>query len=119
MRFAAAALLFCLAATPAWACRSAISVRPEPSPIPVSAPFSVLLTFCDLGNRLPEQVAVDATMPAHRHGMNYRPVVTKVAPGNFRIDGLLFHMPGEWEFVFDVTYADARRERLTHTVRVQ
>ena len=41
-------------------------------------------------------------MPLHRHGMNYRPEVKALAPGRWRVEGLLFHMPGKWEFVFIV-----------------
>jgi len=41
-------------------------------------------------------------MPEHRHGMNYRPEVKPLAPGRWRAEGLLFHMPGKWEFVFVV-----------------
>ena len=55
---------------------------------------------------------VDATMPEHRHGMNYRPSVRQVSPGRWRAEGLMFHMPGRWEFVFQPH--DGRREdRLT------
>lgn len=88
----------------------------RPDPIQVNQPFVLDLQFCP---EMPMMVAVDAHMPAHRHGMNYRPTVTSPKEGWFHADGLLFHMPGEWEFVFDVTYADGRRERLTHTVTVQ
>src|SRR3546814_11763658 len=84
----------------------------RPDPIQVNQPFTLDLQFCP---DVPEKVVVDAQMPAHRHGMNYRPTVSKTDSG-FRADGLLFHMPGEWEFVFDLTYAAGRRERLTHTV---
>lgn len=122
MRFLAAAILL-LAASPAWACTmpaggfvaGSLAVTPQPAPLPVNAPFALAIAPC---GAMPQALAVDATMPAHRHGMNYRPAVTKTGDG-FRADGLLFHMPGDWEFVFDVTYADGRRERLTHTVTVQ
>ena len=41
-------------------------------------------------------------MPEHRHGMNYKPEVKRLAPGRWRAEGLMFHMPGKWEFVFTV-----------------
>jgi len=45
---------------------------------------------------------VDATMPAHGHGMDTTPEVTKTG-GLFQIDGMLFHMAGDWELVFAVS----------------
>ena len=45
---------------------------------------------------------VDARMPEHRHGMNYRPRVVKKGDGLYVAEGLLFHMPGLWQLMFDV-----------------
>ena len=47
-------------------------------------------------------LAVDAAMPQHGHGMNRVPRIEKRSDGSFRVDGLLFHMPGKWELYFDV-----------------
>jgi len=47
-------------------------------------------------------LAVDAAMPQHGHGMNRVPHIEGSKSGAFRIDGLLFHMPGRWELYFDV-----------------
>lgn len=118
-----AAVIALLAAAPALACRAPenamqtgpLSFAALPAPIPLGQPFALKLAACDAK---PDRVAVDATMPAHRHGMNYRATVTQTAPGEFRAEGLLFHMPGEWEFVFDLWYGE-RRERLTHRVTLQ
>jgi hypothetical protein len=52
-------------------------------------------------------------MPAHRHGMNYRPSVASLAGGRFRAEGLLFHMPGHWEFIVEIG-----GERLTAPVEL-
>jgi hypothetical protein len=51
-------------------------------------------------------------MPAHRHGMNYRPTVAARGGGRYRAEGLLLHMPGAWEFRFDVR-TSAGHERIT------
>jgi len=47
-------------------------------------------------------VRIDATMPEHRHGMNYRPSLTPLGDGQWRAEGLMFHMAGRWELRFDV-----------------
>jgi hypothetical protein len=45
---------------------------------------------------------VDATMPEHRHGMNYRPTVKPLGDGRWRAEGLLWHMSGRWQLRLDV-----------------
>ena len=59
-----------------------------------------------------EALTVAATMPEHRHGMNYRPSVTAAGAGMYRADGLLLHMPGRWELMFGVR-TGGWTERLT------
>jgi hypothetical protein len=36
-------------------------------------------------------------MPSHGHGMNTKPRLTRLGDGEWRAEGMLFHMPGEWE----------------------
>ena len=59
---------------------------------------------------------VDATMPEHRHGMNYRPSLTPLGGGRWRADGLVFHMAGRWELRFDIVDGAGRTERLRESV---
>ena len=54
-------------------------------------------------------------MPSHGHGMNYRPTVAALGGGRYRAEGLMFHMPGQWELTFIVQSAGAS-ERITHTL---
>ena len=51
-------------------------------------------------------------MPEHRHGMNYKVSVKPEAGGRYRADGLLFHMPGRWELIFELRAA-GQTDRLT------
>ena len=58
-------------------------------------------------------------MPEHRHGMNYRPVVTAQLGGACTAPkGCMFHMPGRWDLTFDVD-ADGRTERLTGALQLE
>jgi hypothetical protein len=41
--------------------------------------------------------AVTGGMPAHGHGFPTAPQVTERGGGDYRIEGLKFHMAGEWE----------------------
>ena len=56
-------------------------------------------------------------MPEHRHGMNYRPVVSARSAA-YRAEGMLFHMPGRWDVTFDVE-GNGRSERLTAVLQVE
>ena len=57
-----------------------------------------------------DQFKLDASMPAHQHGMNYRPSVTLEADGLIEASGLLFHMPGHWQVVADLEFAGERHQ---------
>ena len=77
--------------------------------VEVSKHFHLEVGACAKSGPAPQSLKVDARMPAHRHGMNYSPSVKKTAPGRWRAEGLLLHMPGEWEFVFEIDSADVLR----------
>lgn len=110
--------------TPARTVRSATDTftvrwRPLPDPIPVSDPFELEVElFADDACTVPltdRTLAVDASMPHHGHGMNVKPTVTAVSPGRFRVTGMLCHMPGRWELVFDAS-KDGLLERAQTTL---
>jgi len=95
--------------------RVAVSYRTTPTRIEVGKPFVLELAACAKQGALDAgRVRLDATMPEHRHGMNYRVKVVPVAEGRYRSEGWLFHMPGRWEFAFELG-----GERLTHSVRIE
>jgi len=66
----------------------------------------------------PDAVRVDASMPAHRHGMNYQPSIVPLGEGRFRAEGLLFHMSGDWQLLFEVR-AGGKTERATRDLRIE
>ncbi len=52
------------------------------------------------------EVSVDGGMPAHNHGLATAPVVTAyLGNGDYRVDGLRFHMQGAWEMRVTVRQA--------------
>jgi hypothetical protein len=95
---------------------------PSESPLPVGQHFSLQVQVClkDPAARV-MTLQVDADMPAHRHGMNYRPKVERLESGVFHAQGMMFHMPGTWRVMFEVLASDAngRVTRLDQTVQVQ
>ena len=97
----------------------AVVFKTMPDPIAVGSHFSVDFAVCPQGDaEKPRNVRIDAQMPEHRHGMNYRPVVVASGPGAYRADGLMFHMPGRWELFFDVV-TSAGSERLTVPLSIE
>ena len=92
-----------------------MAFRTDPLRIEVGEPFALVVNVCTRRGGAAELVAVDASMPEHRHGMNYRATILSKGDGRFRADGLLFHMPGRWEITFDVRSGD-ESERLTHDI---
>ncbi len=51
----------------------------------------------------PAAFTFDATMPAHRHGMNVIVSAEPVGDATWIVRDVLLHMPGEWALDFDVT----------------
>jgi hypothetical protein len=99
--------------------RYTIAYVTTPEPVPVGQHFIVDFSVCPrAGAQPPQAVRVDANMPAHKHGMNYKPGITMVRPGTYRAEGLLFHMPGHWELTFDVV-AGTTTERMSETIRLE
>jgi hypothetical protein len=89
----------------------------RPLPVPVGRHFDVDFVICDAAVRSGATVAVDAEMPAHRHGMNYRARVEALGGGAYRAHGLMFHMPGTWRLIFDLPI-EGRTLRLTREIEV-
>jgi hypothetical protein len=84
----------------------------QPPQLQVGQPFALLISVCPADTPL---LGVDARMPEHRHGMNYRPSVQSLGGGRWRAEGLLWHMSGRWEMDLVVQTA-AGRESFRHSV---
>lgn len=99
--------------------RVRVLFEPVPAPIRVGEEFSVRAQVCPVaGDAQVESFVVDATMPEHKHGMNYLPKVSLEGDRTYKAEGLVFHMPGNWQFVFDVRI-NGQTERLTQNVAVR
>ena len=94
-----------------------VMFRTLPPAIELGRHFAVEALVCG-GETPPVLTRVDAQMPEHRHGMNYRPTLAAKGSGRYLAEGLLFHMPGRWELSFDVEDG-SRRTRLATDVVVE
>ncbi len=96
--------------------QAAISLSREG--IAVGAPFAVDFAVCDAGTANIERITIDATMPRHRHGMNYKPSVADLGNNRYRAKSFVFHMPGLWRIVV-TAYQNARPIYLERDFQVQ
>ena len=95
-----------------------VAFVPRTMPLPVGQHFDIDFVACGVTVRSGAAVAVDADMPAHRHGMNYRTRVEALPGGVYRAHGLMFHMPGKWRVIFDLP-VEGRTLRVTREIEVQ
>ena len=94
-------------------CDYALAYRTQPGNIEIGEQFTVEPALCQKdGAAAPDSVRIDAHMPEHRHGMNDRTNVTG-GNGKYRAEGLMFHMPGRWQFEFEVD-SGKTSERVLH-----
>ncbi len=97
-----------------------VSIQPM-APVVVSQAFPVTVTVCG-DNAAEAEIVLDATMPAHGHGMNYKPphtVVAKTGKGQkVMVEGVVLHMPGDWQWSVDVRTPESH-QLLTRTFAVQ
>ncbi len=84
------------------------------SNIKVTVPFSIDLCLYKNGKQLVgvDRLKFNVTMPKHGHGMNYRPTIKKIDGGHYSIKGILLHMPGLWQFDFDLKIKGQRQKFL-------
>jgi len=97
----AVAVAVAVAADGAAGARGTVVFAPRPWPVPVGRLFALDIAVCATpGAAAPASLRVDADMPAHRHGMSYRPTVTALYNGRFVAEGLMRHMSGRWRRQF-------------------
>lgn len=79
--------------------------RIEPSPLRVAQHFSMQFRTCRGEQPLKlDSFKVDALMPKHGHGMNYKADIEVQRDGKIEATGMLFHMPGQWQIKVDLSY---------------
>ena len=99
--------------------RYVVAYQTRPGKVAVGQHFSMDLIVCAKGKQpAPETLRVDAHMPEHRHGMNYKTTVKPADGGRYQADGFMFHMPGRWEFVFELR-SGGKTDRVTSSFTLE
>ena len=78
--------------------------RTNPGQVAVGELFVMNIIVCAGNEPWSGSLGVDASMPAHGHGMNYEPEVSSKNAGHFFVQGFLFQMPGQWRFDFSLDF---------------
>jgi hypothetical protein len=76
-----------------------VTLRPRAGSIPVNEmhAWTVDVTTAEGDPFRPTRLAFSGGMPQHQHGFVSEPRVTRaLGPGTFLIEGVKFHMPGDW-----------------------
>jgi YtkA-like protein len=93
-------------ATTRWSTKHlfAVGYVPTPSPVPLLQVHSWTLTIVDAAGRPVNDatITVDGGMPAHAHGLPTTPQVKALGEGRYLVEGLKFHMPGDWVVGFRI-----------------
>jgi hypothetical protein len=89
-----------------------LAFAPQPGAAGRGRHFALDIVVCPRpASRCRWRCAVDADMPAHRHGMNYRTTVRALGDGRYRAEGLMLHMAGRWRLLFDLPAANGQPAR--------
>ena len=84
--------------------------RIKSPPLTVAKHFSMQFLLCRGETVLAiEGFKLDALMPAHGHGMNYKASINWLDNGLVEASGMLFHMPGQWRVTVNLSYDGVAR----------
>ena len=87
---------------------SSLFIKPNSAP-QLSKLFSAQIASCSsLAVKLQ---TLDAVMPEHRHGMNYKPQFEQTNASTVVAQGLMLHMPGRWQWQVDATLGNGPAKR--------
>ncbi len=89
-----------------------ISWTTTPNPVQVGEPILMRLTLCPADAKLER---VDAVMPEHRHGMNYKATFASLGDGVWEVKGMVWHMSGRWELRVDARLGE-KTQRITQSI---
>lgn len=87
-----------------------IGARPAEWPLPLHRmhDWIVDIELADDTSEIPTAIYFDGGMPSHGHGFVTQPRVTRnLGHGEFLVEGVKFHMPGEWVLQITVTSRDS------------
>jgi hypothetical protein len=86
-----------------------VSYQSELQPLQINQLHAWILHIENADGEPVEDAVIEATggMPVHDHGLPTRPRVTdEIGDGNYRLEGIRFHMAGLWEITLVITDGD-------------
>jgi len=82
-----------------------VTVRSELDPLPLNKMHSWTVHVDTADGKIVDdaQIMVYGGMPEHKHGFPSKPQVTEaLGKGDYRIEGVKFNMPGQWEMWLNI-----------------
>jgi hypothetical protein len=94
-----------------------VSFESSLTPIEINQMHTWILRVTTAGKPVPNaELSVTGGMPEHDHGLPTRPRVTEnLGDGNYRLEGMRFHMQGYWEVSIAIE-ADGKTDTVTVTL---
>jgi hypothetical protein len=86
-----------------------VSYQSELQPLQINQLHAWILHIENADGEPVADAVIEATggMPVHDHGLPTRPRVTdEIGDGNYRLEGIRFHMAGLWEITLVITDGD-------------
>jgi hypothetical protein len=83
-----------------------VTFQSELEPLEINTLHAWVLHIEDASGEPIRNAVIEASggMPKHNHGLPTRPRVTQeIGDGDYQLDGLRFHMAGEWELTITIT----------------
>lgn len=84
-----------------------VRLQPDVAPLPLNSMHGWTLLLHDAAGQpvIGARLQLSGGMPAHNHGLPSAPGVQALPePGRYRVEGLRFHMPGDWELQLAITH---------------
>lgn len=90
--------------------RLQVSFASAVQPLPLNQIHQWTLQLQTVSGEPVENAAITVTggMPAHNHGLPTSPVVTETGGGQYLLEGIRFHMQGEWVLTLTISHAATR-----------
>jgi hypothetical protein len=98
--------------------RTSVAWRPVAGVVPRNEPFDLeLLLFRGEALDGGAGIHLRGWMPDHAHGQVQQALVTELEGGRYLVEGVLLHMRGTWQLIFEIT-EDASRATAEFVIEV-
>jgi hypothetical protein len=92
--------------------------RPQPPPLNTLHDWTLNVRTREGEAVTDAAIDVRGGMPIHTHGLPTQPAVVELGGGQYRVEGMKFHMPGDWQITLTID-SSAGTDSVTFDFRVK